>query len=92
MKQTGKYGLLGFALLILKACVQMRSARGQKAIDSIFLPLIFMSTVTGWDGSSLWMPYPTALFRMLPCVFVGVRTGTSYGKSAHGAHYHLWHH
>lgn len=34
----------------------MRSARGQEAIDFIFLPLIFMPTVTGWDESSLWMP------------------------------------
>lgn len=85
-KQTGKYGLLGFALLILKACVQMRSAQGQKAIDLIFFPLIFMSTFIGWDESSLWMPVSHHSFQdASECFWTEVRTGASYGKSARGA-------
>lgn len=70
----------------LKACVQMRSAKGQKAIDFIFFPLICMSTVTGWDGSSLWMPVSHCSFQdASQCVWTKVRTGASYRKSAHGA-------
>lgn len=85
-KTPGKYRLLGFALLILKACVQMRSAQGQKAIDFIFFPLIFMSTVTGWDESSLWMPVSHRSFQdASQCFWTEVKTGASYGKSAHGA-------